>query len=169
MSDWDKPYEKVFKKEETLELQSLLDQYRKLYREKYKQEIIFHPSNTHKQHLVDLRKLVGDKASQYLYEYFNMREDWFMKHNHSLKVLLDNINKISIQVEKKFQKKIESKEKRLIDYFCESCWKDIQKEVPMDFSFDGKLIRCEECEKENRSLKKPEARVLKFSLPEMPK
>lgn len=171
MGDWEKPYRKVLQREEQLEQETLIQQYKDLYKKKYRQDVIFHPSNVHFKHLKELRQQVGDKASHYLYAFFEIREDWFMKQNHSLKCLLDNINKVAIHVEKSFQKKIELKEKRLVNHFCEACFKDLKLEVAMDFSFDdGKVIRCEDCLKSNKPLKKVDkASAIVLKMPEVPK
>lgn len=169
-----KSYRKVAAAEELIETNTLLELYSTLYKKKYKGEPIFPFNKYHLQQIKDFKRATGEKAYYILQHYFTMRDPWFESQAYSVECLIKNLNRINADFSSKNSIHTPSGYME-IDFYCDACWVKFLLKAPMSWDLTTRFIRCPDCEKEDRPLKrvsKEERRntILKLgaAFPELP-
>lgn len=146
------PYRKLDQVADLQENNFYLDVYISHYKNRYRNEPIFDLSNIHFKYIKDLRKLVGNKTGEVLEHYFEMKDDWFYKQQHSLECLIKNINAVVNSLSSRARPSFGNSKMMNVDFHCDACWKAFVLTCPLNYDFNT-FTRCEQCEKEDRPLK----------------
>lgn len=163
-----KPYKKLAAVEEQIESNSLLDLYIDLYKRKYKTEPIFPVTRVHMTQIKDLQRLTKGQARVFISEYFQINDEWIKKQHHDLPTLLKSLNKLSAIIAKRDGQK-DLRGKLTIQFHCDACQREFTLLWPMNSTYCDKLVRCHECERQNKPTQKINMKTkLVCKLPEVP-
>ena len=146
------PYKKLKKAEDLVNSNALLDEYVRLYKERYKGLPVFPASNTHLNMIKSFASAAGHKAYALLETFFEMSDPWYVQHGHSIDCLLNNISKVNaVFSQKTATKKLAGNIN--LHTFCDCCHKFMIAVVKANHNYDTPN-KCEECEKSNAPLKR---------------
>lgn len=172
--EWSKPYRKIKAAEDLIQENTLLDDYVRLYKKKFRGEPLVGVSRIHQAQIKHLVAISGDKAHHLLEHYFTMKDEWFIKQAYSLDCLIKNIHKVSADFSQRITRHKDSG-KISIATTCDSCWKPFVLVCDLHFNYYDRPSRCPECEKENKPIRYASAAEKKrltnkigASFPEMP-
>lgn len=152
--EFTKPYKKLQAVAELQEQNDLVDLYVHLFKEKYKTAYIVPVDRSHFKHIKTLRESMGPKALGILYAYFESRDDWFVKQQHSLECLIKNLNKVNQALLTK-ERVSELRDKLLINLHCDACWKSFDLICPPTKDIANSVVLCPVCEADDKAPYRP--------------
>lgn len=151
--DYNKQYTRIAAAEDLVEQNSLMQDYIVLYKKKFRGEPLVDVGRTHIAQIKHLKNTAKEKAHALLHHYFQMQDPWFIQQAYSLDCLIKNLHKVHASFSQRTTAHRDSSNVKM-EIFCDACWKEFTYVCSMQYDFLNKTVRCEECERENKPVKK---------------
>lgn len=147
-------YKRIAAAEDVVEQNTLLDEYIRCYKNKYRGEPIFSVDNIHFRHIKTIRQSAKEKSRALINHFFAMKDDWFEKQAYSLDCLVKNLHRVNSDYSNRIEPQRKMQGKLKMQFHCDACWQEFTLICAPEYDFLNVLVRCEPCTAANRPLKK---------------